>query len=350
MTLVFNTILMTLRVLYAVCCRRTKHARHYVTHQPYPRNPGRKKERSKRLEQKALAERRLKASNNPLKSMRVDSFAKSATTVNTPLSASSPSSLLNQAIPPRSWLDRARSSVADFNLGIILLRYQWPTARPFQREHGYAMAQRFPFFLLLVGLVMYDETAPFQFIRIQGPSMLPTMAADGSDIWFSLRAFWCAGNWRRGDIVGFSNPKDNPQRISCKRIIGLPGDRVPRYGQYVHLFTQQDPTHWGITPLPRHTPGAYDWVRDDWDPLEKEQQHQRNPNRQLIVPGGHVWLEADCPGFGIDSRHFGPIPLDWIRGKVVARVWPLGPLRHKIRPHPIPLDRETLMEHNLFRV
>jgi hypothetical protein len=204
--------------------------------------------------------------------------------------------------------------------------------------------------------------------------MLPTMAADGSDVWLSLPPWWWwwSNRWRRGDIVGFAHPDErNPRRISCKRIVGLPGDRVRRYGQYVHLFTKQDPKHWGIAPIPQDGPhqGTYGWVRDDWwdspeggvatttddhpavEPQQQQQQQlRRDPTDELIVPEGHVWLEADCPGFGIDSRHFGPVPTDWICGKVVARVWPLGPLRHKVRPHPMPLDKETLMEHNVFRV
>ena len=43
----------------------------------------------------------------------------------------------------------------------------------------------------------------------------------------------------------------------------------------------------------------------------------------IIVPKNHVWLEGDNPLFSIDSRHIGPIPINWIRGKVITRIWPL---------------------------
>jgi hypothetical protein len=70
-----------------------------------------------------------------------------------------------------------------------------------------------------------------------------------------------------------------------------------------------------------------------------------------------VWIEADNPALGIDSRHFGPIPVEWLRGKLVARLWPLwrssevpSSRSWNIRPHPIPLDPETLSEYNVHRL
>jgi signal peptidase I len=376
-------MMMALRALRAVSARRMVHSRAFVTHRPFPRPRGlRMKERENRLEQEPT----LVAANNKMSARKRQGTNETiaphssggpkfdpidSATASTPVSDTSPSAANG------GWMVRARAMVdnAANPQYWIPLRYRWPVALPFRHEHGYALAQRLPWFLVLIGLLSYDETAPFQFIHIQGPSMLPTMAADGSDVWFTVQPWLWARNWRRGDIVGFAHPTDQQQqqqqsarRVSCKRIIGLPGDRVYRYGQYVHLFTQQDPTHWGIAPIPRDGhQGSYSWVRDDWwsedddhpegvatgtstglDPTMIE--HRRDRNAQLVVPEGHVWLEADCPGFGIDSRHFGPVPTDWICGKVVARVWPLGPLRHKVRPHPIPLDEETLMEHNVFRV
>jgi signal peptidase I len=373
--------MMALGGLRAVSARRMVHSRAFVTHRPFlrPRGP-RMKERKNRLEQQATlvaANKKMTATKRqgakeairaPQTSSGGPKFdpADSATAI-TPESDTSASAANGR------WMDRARAMVDNVANPQywIPLRYRWPVAMPFRHEHGYALAQRLPWFLVLMGLLSYDETAPFQFIHIQGPSMLPTMAADGSDVWFTVKPWsWARNSWRRGDIVGFAHPTDQQQqqsarRVSCKRIIGLPGDRVYRYGQYVHLFTQQDPTHWGIAPIPRDgQQGSYSWVRDDWldDDLEgiatgtsagqdpTMEHRQRDRNAQLVVPEGHVWLEADCPGFGIDSRHFGPVPTEWICGKVIARVWPLGPLRHKVRPHPIPLDEETLKEHNVFRV
>lgn len=283
------------------------------------------------------------------------------------------------------------------------------------RHYYYSRAQgvlllgyRIPLFVALAALLSWDETAPVSLIRIRGPSMLPTMAADGSDVWLCSTLVWRkrltrlfssflafdaaepTNCYKRGDLVGFSPPAQqhnpsssasaalpSPQHfVSCKRIVGLPGDRVQRYGQYVHLYTEQDPVHWGMT-WPSENDAAHAWIDrscSSWDDTKNDaaggkegrapgHDASENPRRTIVVPPGHVWVEADCPALGIDSRQFGPIPVEWLQGKMVAKVWPFWRPQQKQhndpksgmgswdrRPHPIPLDSETLMEHNVYRM
>lgn len=259
---------------------------------------------------------------------------------------------------------------------------------PYTREQARALAVRLPFCCLLSLALIY--ASPVGQIRIHGPSMLPTMAADESDIWLIAKYHWrklfrriTMGSclvWpptlQRGDLVGFSHP-EQPDRISCKRVVGLPGDRIHRYGQFVHLYERQDPVHLGVQ-WPEDTENnngeeVYSWMkaRKNWwedstsatktmdartedDPAVAN--NQTPSQRTLIVPPNHVWLEADCPGLGLDSRHFGPVPMDWLQGRVLCRLWPPTAYQssagrnHRQRPHPIPLDDESLMEYNVFRV
>lgn len=42
----------------------------------------------------------------------------------------------------------------------------------------------------------------------------------------------------------------------------------------------------------------------------------------VTVPLGHVWLAGDNMANSTDSRHYGPVPLGMVRGKVLARVYP----------------------------
>ncbi|SPO22301.1 related to IMP1 - protease, mitochondrial [Ustilago trichophora] len=42
----------------------------------------------------------------------------------------------------------------------------------------------------------------------------------------------------------------------------------------------------------------------------------------ITVPLGHVWLAGENMANSTDSRHYGPVPLGMVRGKVLARVWP----------------------------
>lgn len=80
---------------------------------------------------------------------------------------------------------------------------------------------------------------------------------------------------RRGDIVIAKSPA-NPRQNICKRIVGLPGDKVK--GHF--------------------------------------------PKRSQYVPRGHVWLEGDNSSNSADSRVYGPVPQGLIRSRVVCRVWP----------------------------
>jgi signal peptidase I len=44
--------------------------------------------------------------------------------------------------------------------------------------------------------------------------------------------------------------------------------------------------------------------------------------REITVPRGYLYVLGDNRGASDDSRFWGPIPEDWVRGRVVARYWP----------------------------
>lgn len=220
--------------------------------------------------------------------------------------------------------------------GISVLFLQRFRQHTYTKEELKAVAWRIPLWTLLVGILSTDY-APFSLLRIHGPSMIPTMAPDGSEIWLVAR--WNK-TYNRNDLIGFAHPT-RPHRISCKRIIGMEGDIIKRYGHYVHLFSSA--RDYGIK---RPTPDDedYSWVNREW----VDKVDSNNPELTIKVPEGHVWIEADCPNLGIDSRQIGPIPIEWIQGRVVAKLWPLWGPRFHNRPHPIPLDPDTLAEHNIY--
>jgi hypothetical protein len=160
------------------------------------------------------------------------------------------------------------------------------------------------------------------------------------------------------EITTIPQQENKPQFMlqplaACKRVIGVEGDVVLRYGEYAPFYSKNGRDDGGIR-WPTSTTTTTDSSSrvslssslSSWD-TEKEDDSQRrhsvddndkngkepmtavlptkqkNWNRTLVVPPGHVWLEGDCPLLSIDSRHVGPIPMEWVRGKLVTRLWPL---------------------------
>ncbi|PLW10200.1 hypothetical protein PCANC_25413 [Puccinia coronata f. sp. avenae] len=104
-------------------------------------------------------------------------------------------------------------------------------------------------------------------------------------------------NLKRGDLVNFISPL-NPSVLACKRIIGLPGDRI--------MVDQNPKTSFPSPDTPFPDIPVYDFSK----------------KILLTIPNGHLWLEGDNYAVSIDSRTYGPVPIGLVSGKIVARVWP----------------------------
>jgi mitochondrial inner membrane protease subunit 1 len=116
--------------------------------------------------------------------------------------------------------------------------------------------------------------------KVEGPSMLPTMSTTGEMILENrVVGRFFPERLKRGDLVSFVSPFD-PDRIVCKRILGLPGDTIC-----------VDPTG-EMAPSSEH----------------------------VIIPKGHLWFSGDNAAWSRDSRHYGPVSIALVRGRFVARV------------------------------
>ena len=229
----------------------------------------------------------------------------------------------------------------------------------FRRDHLIALGYRIPFFLALCYLSTNEDCSPYVIQGSLGPSMLPTIQFIG-DLWLVETGAWYRllgwqPNLEVGDIVLWKDP--STARSSCKRIIGVEGDEIRRYGEYAHLYSDRDDL---AIVWPRHPEERNLDSQSPWDPLEASNS-QKEPLRTMTVPPGHIWLEGDCPPFSLDSRHYGPIPISWVRGRLILRLWPL--LREddagkyisawvsRNRPIPFPsVDQYLGKRFNFYRV
>mmetsp|Transcript_20106 Transcript_20106/g.49356 ORF Transcript_20106/g.49356 Transcript_20106/m.49356 type:complete len:283 (+) Transcript_20106:123-971(+) len=140
----------------------------------------------------------------------------------------------------------------------------------FTRQHLKPLLYRVPFATILFLLVTNDEYFPYIIQGSIGPSMLPTIQYIG-DLWLIETWAW--------------------HRLSGLQVDLSVGDVV----------VWKDPTTQRVS----------------------ENSEGNNIDRTVIIPPDHVWVEGDCPPFSLDSRHYGFIPKDWIKGRLLYRVWPL---------------------------
>jgi hypothetical protein len=47
---------------------------------------------------------------------------------------------------------------------------------------------------------------------------------------------------------------------------------------------------------------------------------RRGEGKYIKVPKGYIWVVGDNLSNSTDSRHYGPVPLAMVKGKVLARV------------------------------
>lgn len=90
-----------------------------------------------------------------------------------------------------------------------------------------------------------------------------------------------------------------------KRVVAGPGDRLSvRDGHVILNGKRQDETF--ITPC--SGAGACDLPK------------------AITIPPDHYFMMGDNRGQSDDSRYWGPVPSDWIKGRAFARYWPLKDL------------------------
>lgn len=130
---------------------------------------------------------------------------------------------------------------------------------------------------------------------VRGHSMRPSLS-DGDRLVVD-RLSPRLGGVSRFDVVVLRYPRD-PSVDFVKRIVGLPGDRVriERSGLYVndHLVDQR-------------------FLHID-DPVDMP---------ECLVPEGQYLVLGDNRPISCDSREFGMVPADLVKGLVRARFWPL---------------------------
>lgn len=112
-------------------------------------------------------------------------------------------------------------------------------------------------------------------------------------------------NYKPGDVVIFQKP-GNADFI--KRVIGIPGDEIMITGGYIYRN--------GSKMIEYYIPRDERWTTYTYTTMSE--------GVPIIVPENHYFLVGDNRNNSYDSRFegIGPVPREYIKGKVVLRWWP----------------------------
>ena len=164
-------------------------------------------------------------------------------------------------------------------------------------------------------LALFIRTFIVQAFKIPSGSMIPTLQIGdhilvnklsyGVRIPFLEHYLVSFGTPQRGDVIVFIFPEDRSKDF-IKRVIGVAGDTVEVRGKKVYVngkqiedshahFEGDDPQLAGLTG------------RDDYGPK--------------TVPENHIFVMGDNRDRSYDSRFWGYVSLDDIRGKAILIYW-----------------------------
>ena len=117
---------------------------------------------------------------------------------------------------------------------------------------------------------------------------------------------------RRGDVVVFKFPED-PTRDFIKRCIGLPGDEIEIVDKRIFVNGQK------IEDL------EYTYRKDSrvypTSVFLHESYRFRDNFGPETVPDGHYFFMGDNRDHSNDSRFWGPVPADHIKGRALLIYW-----------------------------
>lgn len=186
-------------------------------------------------------------------------------------------------------------------------------------------------------VALFLTTFTVQPIRIPSGSMEPTLlvgdfllldrqAVSGDNVLLPMPP----ATVRRGDIVVFHDPVDDPSVHLVKRVIGLPGDRIHLRGDRVFVNG-----HALIEPYAIYRASPPDGYRDRFPDLSTMDARVdpawwirlRNMTRggEITVPVGDYFVLGDNRNESADSRYWGFVPRSFLVGEPVMVYFSLRP-------------------------
>ncbi len=163
-------------------------------------------------------------------------------------------------------------------------------------------------------LALIIRTFVVQAFKIPSGSMEPTLLVGdhilvnkfiyGVKIPFIQKTLIPISNPERGDVLVFIYPVD-PSKDFIKRVIGLPGERIEIRGRTVY-----------VNGAPYDDPHGY--YSPSGGPADQEGKERFGP---VTVPQGHLFVMGDNRNHSYDSRFWGFVPVESVKGKAFIIYW-----------------------------
>jgi signal peptidase I len=128
---------------------------------------------------------------------------------------------------------------------------------------------------------------------------------------------------KRGDIIVFRYPL-NIKEDYIKRVIGVPGDRIRLVDKQVYLNGKKL-----VEPYKIHKTSFIDSYRDNFPgppniglpPSAMDMLEHHVVNGEVVVPPDHYFAMGDNRDNSADSRYWGFVPAENIKGKPLLIYW-----------------------------
>ena len=155
--------------------------------------------------------------------------------------------------------------------------------------------------VLVAFVLVFGFVRPFAFeaFRIPTESMVPTLEA--GDRVLANKFVYRFVEPERGDIVVFGGVAGEEDETLIKRVVGVGGDEIQV--QDGILFVNGEPQN---------------------EPYLNKESPSKDFFGPIRVPEGHVFLMGDNRSNSSDSRVFGPVPLENLKGGAFFRFWPIS--------------------------
>ena len=153
--------------------------------------------------------------------------------------------------------------------------------------------------VLIAFVVVFGFVRPLvaEAFRIPSVSMVPTLEV--GDRILANKFIYRFSEPQRGDIVVFRDVEGGYETL-IKRVVGVEGDEIQVQDGLLFVNGEQQE-----------------------EPYLNEKRPPRDSYGPTTVPEGHVFVMGDNRGNSGDSRLFGPVPLENLKGQAFLRFWPV---------------------------